>query len=96
MEDEGYVAAEDAADSPVQGAATTSILYRGGEDEAQNQANAKRIAKKVFPGSQVGRAVAGVRRRRPARATVVVVIGQDWADQLSPLAQPVDGPGDGA
>ena len=28
MEAEGYVAADEAADSPVQGAATTLILYR--------------------------------------------------------------------
>jgi len=82
MEAEGYVAAEEAADSPVQGAATSSILYRGGEDEAQNRANAKRIANKIFPGSQVAELSQQYEDAVPPSATIVVVVGQDWADQI--------------
>lgn len=82
MVEEGYTVAEDAADSPVQGALTTLILYRGGDDEAQNKANAKQIAKKVFPGADWAELNQEYDDVVSPDATVIVVVGEDWADQL--------------
>src|SRR5262245_26115782 len=78
----GYVVGEEAADSPVQGALETFILYRGGEDEAQNKVNAKQVVKNVFPGSQVAELNQEYDDAVPSSVTIVVVIGQDWAEQL--------------
>lgn len=85
MEGAGYVAAEDAADAPVQGAQKTQILYRVGETDeetAQNQANAERIARKVFKGAQVGELSNDYDDIVPAQATIAVVVGLDDAEAL--------------
>jgi LytR cell envelope-related transcriptional attenuator len=82
--EEGYTVAAEATDSPVQGALTTLILYRGGEDEAQNKANAKQIAKKVFPGSEWAELNQDYDDEVSPDATVIVVVGEDWAPQLVP------------
>jgi hypothetical protein len=84
MEEAGYQAAEEAFDSPVQGAAATTILYRGGEDADQNKANAKQIKKSVFPGGdvEVGELSQDFADVVSDDATIVVVIGEDWADRL--------------
>lgn len=79
----GYVVAEDAADSPVQGALTTTILYRGGEDEAQNRVDAKQVVKDVFPGSQTAELNQEYDDIVPGSATIVVLVGEDWAEKLT-------------
>jgi hypothetical protein len=85
MEDAGYVAAEDADDAPVQGAEATSVLYRVGandEETAQNEANAQRVAKKVFKGALVRQLSNDYDDIVPADATIVVVVGIDDAESL--------------
>jgi hypothetical protein len=82
MEEAGYVPAKVAGDSPVQGAQVTTVLYRGGDDEAQNRANAKEISKTVFKGSEVAELSNDYEEGVPADATIVIVVGADLADQI--------------
>ena len=65
----------------VQGVKKTTVYYRDDEDSAQNQSNATYVADKFFKKASVKPLdpnLAGV----PASATIVVVVGDDYAQQL--------------
>ncbi len=81
--DAGYVSAGEPDNAPTQGAQETSVLYRGGDGKAQNKANAKLISKDYFPGSPVALLSPDYDDVVPPEATVVVVTGQDFADEIA-------------
>jgi hypothetical protein len=84
MEGVGYVVAADADNAPVQGAEATSVLYRVGETDeatAQNEANAKQIAKKVFKGAKQGELSNDYDDLVPQAATIVILVGLDFAEE---------------
>jgi hypothetical protein len=81
LTDAGYTAAKNAINAPTSGINKTIVYYRNDQDAAQNQANATYVEQKFFKGSAVKPLdpnLAGV----PPSATIVVVVGQDYAQQL--------------
>ena len=81
LTDAGYTAPKDAIDAPTSGIKKTIVYYRDDQDAAQNQANAAYVAQKFFKGATVkplDTSLTGV----PASATIVVVVGEDYAQQL--------------
>ncbi len=81
LTDAGYVAAADAIDAPTGGVKRTIVYYRDDENAPQNQANATYVADKFFKKATVKPLdpnLAGV----PKSATIVVVVGDDYAEQL--------------
>jgi hypothetical protein len=83
MEGAGYAIGADPADAPTQGAVTTSILYRAGDDKAQNKADAKVLSKDLFPGSQWGLLSPDYDDVVPADVMIVVVTGEDFATEVA-------------
>lgn len=82
---DGYVSVLDAADSPVQGVSVTTIYYRGGADSAQNQADAEYVNETYFEGKgQVDKVSSApvFEEVVPKSATLVVVVGSDYAEAL--------------
>ena len=81
LTDAGYTAPKDAIDAPTSGIKKTIVYYRDDQDAAQNQANAAYVAQKFFKGAIVkplDTSLTGV----PPSATIVVVVGEDYAQQL--------------
>lgn len=81
LTDAGYVSAADATDAPTGGVKKTIVYYRDDENAPQNQANATYVATKIFKHSVVKPLdpnLEGV----PKSATIVVVVGEDYAEQL--------------
>ena len=81
LTDAGYTAPKDAIDAPTSGIKKTIVYYRDDQDAAQNQSNAAYVAQKFFKGATVKPLdpnLTGV----PASATIVVVVGEDYAQQL--------------
>lgn len=81
LTDAGYIAPKDAIDAPTSGIKKTIVYYRDDQDTAQNQSNATYVAHKFFKGALVkplDPSLVGV----PASATIVVVVGEDYATQL--------------
>ena len=81
LTDAGYTATKNAIDAPTGGIAKTIVYYRDDQDSAQNQSNANYVAEKFFKKASVKPLdpnLAGV----PASATIVVVVGDDYAQQL--------------
>ena len=81
LTDAGYTAPKDAIDAPTSGIKKTIVYYRDDQDAAQNQANATYVSEKFFKKATVKPLdpnLTGV----PASATIVVVVGEDYAQQL--------------
>jgi len=81
LTDAGYVAAKSAINAPTSGIKKTIVYYRDDQDTEQNQANATYVEQKFFKGAAVkplDPTLAGV----PPSATIVVVVGDDTAQQL--------------
>lgn len=81
LTDAGYTATKNAIDAPTGGITKTIVYYRDDQDSAQNQSNANYVADKFFKKASVKPLdpnLAGV----PASATIVVVVGDDYAQQL--------------
>jgi hypothetical protein len=81
---DGYTAVQDAADAPSQGVAKTTVYYRGGSDGRQNRSNAAYVARTYFNGASVKKLDPSLQTVVPATATIVVVVGQDYAQSLVP------------
>jgi hypothetical protein len=79
---DGYQSAAIAADAPSKGVATTTIYYRGGQDAAQNKSDATYIADTYFSGADVKKLDTSLQDVVPATASIVVLVGQDYADSL--------------
>jgi hypothetical protein len=81
LTDAGYTAAKNAINAPTSGIKKTIVYYRDDQDSAQNQANATYVEQKFFKGAAVKPLdpnLVGV----PPSATIVVVVGDDYAQQL--------------
>jgi hypothetical protein len=81
LTDAGYTAAKNAINAPTSGIKKTIVYYRDDQDSAQNQSNATYVEHKFFKGAAVKPLdpnLAGV----PPSATIVVVVGDDYAQQL--------------
>jgi hypothetical protein len=83
LTDAGYQVGAPASNAPSTGVQKTVVYYRTGTDEAQNQSNATRIANKVFPGAKVEKLGSSYDSTVPSNVTVVVVAGQDFANQIA-------------
>jgi len=81
LEDDGYIAVQDADNSPTQGVAATTVYYRPGEDQAQNEADAQYVADTYFDGASIGRLAPLFDDVAPKSAALVVVVGDDFAQQ---------------
>ena len=81
LTDAGYTASADAIDAPTSGIKKTIVYYRDDQDAPQNQSNATYVADKFFKHAVVkplDTSLAGV----PKSATILVVVGEDYAQQL--------------
>jgi hypothetical protein len=83
LTDAGYQVGAPAANAPSTGVQKTVVYYRTGTDEEQNKSNATRIANKVFPGAKVEKLGSSYDSTVPSNVTVVVVAGQDFANQIA-------------
>jgi len=80
---DGYVSPEDAKNSPVQGVTITLIYFRSGAGAGQNKADAGYINKHYFGGTaQIGKLDPLYDPVVPKAATLVIVVGADFADKL--------------
>lgn len=80
---DGYVPGADAQDSPTQGVTITSIYFRSGPGSGQNKADAGYINEHYFGGkAQISKLDPVFDPVVPKSATIVVVIGPDFADKL--------------
>lgn len=81
LEAADYVSAATAIDAPTGGVNRTIVYYRDDENAPQNQANATYVADKIFKNAAVKPLdpnLTGV----PKSATIVVVVGEDYAQKL--------------
>jgi hypothetical protein len=80
--DAGYAAPLDPGDSPVQGADTTTVYYRGGSEAKQNRVNAQFVVDEYFPGGQVDKLNEDVFGEVVTNddVTLVVQVGLDYAE----------------
>ncbi len=84
LEDAGYTPAQEAGNAPTGGVQVTTVYYRGGANSAQNQSDAQYLADTFFEGAEVDRlGPAFDESVVPSIATVVVVVGQDYADLVA-------------
>jgi LytR cell envelope-related transcriptional attenuator len=79
---DGYVVAQEAADAPSQGVPKTTIYYRP-DHSGQNQADATYVSNKYFKGSAVKKLNTDIQNVVPDDATMVVVVGDDWATKIT-------------
>ncbi|HEX6845042.1 MAG TPA: LytR C-terminal domain-containing protein [Actinomycetota bacterium] len=83
LEAEGYDSVLDAADSPVQNVSQTTVYFQGGADAAQNKADAQYVSDTFFDGeAQVKKLAPAFAETVPESATLVVVVGADFAETL--------------
>jgi hypothetical protein len=83
LEEAGYVAAAPADNSPLGGVETTTVYYRGGDDQDQNRSDAQYVADEFFDGADVGRLGTLYDDVVDDTAAIVVVVGQDFADAIA-------------
>jgi hypothetical protein len=83
LEDAGYTPAQEAGNTPTGGVQVTTVYYRGGANAAQNQSDAQYLADTFFEGAEVDKLGPAFDEVVPSIATVVVVVGQDYADLVA-------------
>lgn len=76
----GYVAPNPPGNSPVPGVEKSTVYYRTGQQEEQNHADAQYLAETYLDDAAVQRLGPVFDDIVPNTVTVVVVIGQDYAD----------------
>lgn len=81
LEDAGYKIAQDADDAPTSGVPRTLVYFRGGQNAAQNRADAKLLADTHLPSARVARLNPDFSDLVPAETELVIVLGQDQVDQ---------------
>jgi hypothetical protein len=77
----GYTASSDAIDAPTSGIKKTIVYYRDDENAPQNQSNANYVAQHYFKHATV-KPLDPTMQGVPKSATIVVVVGEDYAQQL--------------
>ena len=82
LEKHGYTSVQAAVDAPSQGVAKTTVYYRGGQGGAQNKSNAAYVATTYFNGAPVKKLDPSLESVVPPSATIVVVVGDDFAQTL--------------
>ena len=82
LETDGDKAAGPAGDAPVAGVKKTTVYYRDDADAAQNESDATYIADQYFGGAPVKKLDPDATGSVPETATVVIVVGEDWASDL--------------
>jgi hypothetical protein len=83
MEGAGYDIGAEPADAPTQGAQATLVLFREGDGRAQNKADAKALSRELFPGSDLLPMQPDYDDVVPPEVMVVVVTGEDFADEVA-------------
>ena len=78
-----YNSVQDATNAPSTGVAKTTIYYRGGQGGAQNKSDASYVAQTYFNGAAVKKLDPSLEGLVPATASIVVVVGQDYAQTLA-------------
>jgi len=81
LTDAGYTPATDAIDAPTSGIKKTIVYYRDDANAPQNQSNANYVAQHFFKHATV-KPLDPTMQGVPKSATVVVVVGEDYAQQL--------------
>jgi hypothetical protein len=81
LTDAGYIAPKDAIDAPTSGIKKTIVYYRDDDNAPQNQSNANYVAQHYFKHATV-KPLDPTMEGVPKSATVVVVVGEDYAQQL--------------
>jgi LytR cell envelope-related transcriptional attenuator len=79
---DGYVAPGTPADAPSKGVTKTTVYYRAGTGGPQNKSNASYIADTYFHGASVKKLDPSLETVVPPSATIVIVVGQDYAQSL--------------
>jgi len=77
----GYVVATPAIDAPTSGINKTIVYYRDDDNAPQNQSNANYVAQHYFKHAEV-KPLDPTLQGVPKNATLVVVVGEDYAQQL--------------
>jgi LytR cell envelope-related transcriptional attenuator len=80
LENKGYVAPNPPGNSPVPGVEQSTVYFRTGQQEDQNHADAQYLAETYLDDAAVQRLGPVFDEIVPNTVTVVVVIGQDYAD----------------
>ena len=80
---DGYVAPDVPTNAPTQGVQTTTVYYRKGDNQAQNKSDATYLAETYFPDSKVDVLGPGFETDVSGTVTIVVVVGQDYADAVA-------------
>lgn len=81
---DGYKQSQPAADAPgSSGVKKTTVYYRDDENAAQNKADATYIADTYFDGAPVKALDPGFSDVVPDSVTVVIVVGEDFASNLT-------------
>jgi hypothetical protein len=82
LTDAGYQKVQDAVNAPVSNVKRTTIYFRDDADAAQNESDANYVAKKYFNNAAVKKLDPDIQSVVPQSATIVVVVGEDYAQQL--------------
>jgi len=77
----GYTSAADAIDAPTSGIKKTIVYYRNDDNAPQNLSNANYVAQHYFKHAEV-KPLDPTMQGVPKSATLVVVVGEDYAQQL--------------
>lgn len=77
----GYTVATPAIDAPTSGIKKTIVYYRNDDNAPQNLSNANYVAQHYFKHAEV-KPLDPTMQGVPKSATLVVVVGQDYAQQL--------------
>ncbi|MDP9329442.1 MAG: LytR C-terminal domain-containing protein [Actinomycetota bacterium] len=80
LEQDGYVPAQDPADSPITPLSQTVIYYRGGTSGPQNRANAQYVVDTYFPGASV-KELGSDFTSLAEGADLVIALGNDYAQR---------------
>ncbi len=80
---EGYRAPGPPGNAPIPNVKTTTVYYRGGDNMAQNMADATYLSETFFEGSEVGKLGSIFDDVVGNTVTVVVVVGDDYAASVA-------------
>lgn len=78
-----YQQGDPPANAPAQGVGQTTVYYRTGEGEVQNKADATFLAETYFTDAKVGKLGPDFLDLVSTTTTLVVVVGQDYADSVA-------------
>jgi hypothetical protein len=80
---DGYQNVDPPDNAPAQGVGQTTVYFRTGQDDAQNKADATFLADTYFTDAKVAKLGSDFLDLVSTETTLVVVIGQDYADSVA-------------